>query len=103
MVRFHEGSNRGDDVDGFAICGCKARMTGKSTDRADRKEKWYGRGKKELESENLEKASGDVGPMIQMPGPCPKCGSNNATYKITQQFKTISCSACGYYEMIKMG
>ena len=59
--------------------------------------------KKELQAESLEKAAGGVGPTIQMPGPCPQCGSNNATYTITPHYKTIRCSKCGYYGETKMG
>ena len=59
--------------------------------------------KKELQAENLEEAAGGVGPTIKMPGPCPKCGSNNATYIINPKYKTIKCDACGHYEEIRMG
>jgi len=59
--------------------------------------------KKELQPENLEDVAGGWGPTIQTTGPCPKCGSNIATYTINPNYKTIKCDKCGHYEQIKMG
>ena len=67
--------------------------------------------KKELQSENLEKAAGGVGPGPQpMRCVCPKCGKFCAVLTfysgwmggVFVQYQTIRCDnkACNYFEQI---
>ena len=100
-----DGSGVGSRASGFSL----ATANQPGIDIVDQQTEWTERrnsmeeGKKELQDKNLEKVAGGVGPTIQVLGPCPQCGKNNATYTINPHYKTIKCNSCGYYGETKMG
>ena len=110
-VRSDDSPNQVDEADGFAIFDYKSGMPGRSIDRADRKENSVEEEKKELQIENLEKATGGAG-ADPVPSPmqcvCPKCGKFTAVItfysgwmgNVFIQFQTIKCDNkdCNYFE-----